>query len=77
MNFAALLRVALKKAGKHEVLAIALDLSPSVIRKKEELRATVGTSAARAVDYQTGTIYTDAQGRKAKYLGEGKWQLEQ
>ncbi len=34
MNFAALLRVALKKAGKHEVLAVALDLSPSVLSRR-------------------------------------------
>lgn len=34
MNFAALLQVALKKAGKHETLAIALDLSPSVLSRR-------------------------------------------
>ena len=34
MNFAGLLQVALKKAGKHEVLALALDLSPSVLSRR-------------------------------------------
>ncbi len=34
MNFAELLQIALKKAGKHEVLAVALDLSPSVISRR-------------------------------------------
>ena len=34
MNFAGLLQVALKKAGKNEVLAVALDLSPSVLSRR-------------------------------------------
>lgn len=34
MNFANLLHVALKKAGKNELLAIALDLSPSVLSRR-------------------------------------------
>lgn len=34
MNFAGLLQVALKKAGKHETLAVALDLSPSVLSRR-------------------------------------------
>lgn len=34
MDFSALLRVALKKAGKNETLAVALDLSPSVLSRR-------------------------------------------
>jgi len=34
MDFSALLRVALKRAGKNETLAVALDLSPSVLSRR-------------------------------------------
>jgi hypothetical protein len=39
-------------------------------------RITAGKSPFKqTVGYQTGEVYTDAQGRLAKYLGDGKWQM--
>lgn len=49
----------------------------AVERRKQEIQAVSGQPAIQPSSYQVNKVYTDAQGRKAKYLGEGKWQTIQ
>lgn len=66
LDFSALLRVALKRAGKHETLAVALDLSPSVLSRR--LNGENNWSEAeinRLLDY-VGCEITDSAETSAK-----------
>jgi hypothetical protein len=44
-------------------------------RRAEKEGKPVNTPAPVKEQYEVNKVYTDAQGRKAKYLGQGKWEL--
>jgi hypothetical protein len=50
----------------------SLDIQPLLMNKSD-----VANSYSEKPEYEVGRIYSDKSGRKARYLGNGKWELQE